>query len=50
MAVLWVTLPSDTQVAVLSLLGVDPQNVPGLIGLAVIFGRLVAQPKVRGSD
>jgi len=48
LAVLWVALPADTQASVLSLLGIDPKNLPGLIGLAVILGRLVAQPAVRG--
>jgi hypothetical protein len=50
LSVLWVALPADTQASVLSLLGIDPKNLPGLIGLAVILGRLVAQPKVRDSD
>lgn len=44
-AVLWVALPADTQAAVLGLLGIEERHLPGLIGLAVIAGRLIAQPK-----
>jgi hypothetical protein len=48
LAVLWVALPATTQAAVLDLLGIDAQHLPGLVGLAVILGRLIAQPAVRG--
>lgn len=47
LAVLWVAVPADTQAAVLDLLGIDPRHLPGLIGAAVIVGRLVAQPDKR---
>jgi hypothetical protein len=48
LAVLWVALPAQTQAAVLDLLGIDAQHLPGLVGVAVILGRLIAQPAVRG--
>jgi hypothetical protein len=47
LAVLWVALPAETQAAVLRLLGIDAQHLPGLVGVAVILGRLIAQPRVR---
>lgn len=47
LAVLWAALPADTQAAVLRLLGIDAQHLPGFVGVAVILGRLIAQPKVR---
>lgn len=48
LAVVWVALPAETQAAVLRLLGIDAQHLPGLVGVAVILGRLIAQPAVRG--
>jgi hypothetical protein len=47
LAVLWVALPPQTQAAVLELLGIEAQHLPGLLGVAVILGRLIAQPRVR---
>jgi hypothetical protein len=47
LAVLWVALPAETQAAVLRLVGIDAQHLPGLVGVAVILGRLIAQPRVR---
>ena len=46
LAVVWVALPAETQAAVLDLLGIDARHLPGLVGVAVILGRLIAQPKV----
>jgi hypothetical protein len=45
-AVLYGALPVDQQAAILALLGVGADRVPGLIGLAVIVARLVDQPQV----
>ena len=50
LAVLWVALPADTQAAVLGLIGIDQKHMPGLVGLAVILGRLIAQPKLYDDD
>lgn len=45
-AVLFGALPVDQQSAILSLLGIGPERIPALLGLAVIVARLVQQPKV----
>lgn len=45
-AVLFGALPVEQQAAILSLLGVGPERMPALLGLAVIVARLVDQPKV----
>lgn len=47
LAVLWVALPATTQAAVLDLLGIDAKSLPGIVGVAVILGRLIAQPGAR---
>lgn len=46
-AVVFGALPVDQQSAVLSLLGVGPERIPAVLGLAVIVARLVAQPKAQ---
>lgn len=46
LALLWIALPAETQAAVLEALHIDKQYLPGILGLAVIIGRLIAQPKV----
>ena len=46
-AVLFGALPPDQQTAILALLGVGPERIPALMGLAVILARLVDQPKVK---
>jgi hypothetical protein len=46
-AVLFAALPAETQAAVLGLIGLDVRHLPGVLGVLVIFGRLVAQPGVR---
>lgn len=47
LALLWIALPAETQAAVLHALHIDRQYLPGIVGLAVIIGRLIAQPKVQ---
>ena len=47
LAVVWGTLPADQQAAILALVGVGPERIPALLGLAVIVGRLIDQPKAR---
>ena len=47
-AVLFAALPADTQASILDLVGLDPRHLPGVLGLAVIAGRLIAQPGARG--
>lgn len=46
LAVLFGALPVDQQAALLALLGVGPERIPALLGLAVIAARLINQPKV----
>lgn len=46
-AVIYSALPADQQAAILGLLGIGPERIPGLIGLAIIVARLVDQPKTR---
>lgn len=45
-AVLFGALPVEQQAALLALLGIGPERMPALLGLAIIVARLVAQPKV----
>ena len=47
LAVVWGALPADQQAAILALVGVGPERIPALLGLAVIVGRLIDQPKAR---
>lgn len=46
-AVLFGTLPIDQQAAILALLGIGPERIPALMGLAVIVARLIDQPRTR---
>jgi len=46
-AVVYSALPADQQAAVLALLGIGPERIPGVIGLGVILARLIDQPKTR---
>jgi hypothetical protein len=46
LAVVWVALPADTQAAILDTLHIDRSYLPGILGLAVIVARLIAQPSV----
>lgn len=45
LAVLFGSLPPDTQASVLDLVGVSPSRVPAILGLLFVAGRLIAQPK-----
>lgn len=40
-------LPTDTQAAILDFVGLPPSRLPAVLGLLMIVGRLLAQPKVR---
>ena len=42
-AVLFGVLPVDQQAAILSLVGIGPERIPALLGLAVIAARLIQQ-------
>ena len=46
-AVAWSAMPADAQAAVLGVLGVGPERIPGILGLLVIVARLIDQPKTR---
>jgi hypothetical protein len=46
-AVLFGTLPAETQAAMLDLVGLPPSRLPAVLGLLMIVGRLWAQPKMR---
>jgi hypothetical protein len=46
LAVLFAALPPDQQAAILSLLGLAPERIPGVLGLAIILARLIDQPAV----
>ena len=46
-AVAWSAMPADAQAAVLAVLGVGPERVPGIMGLLVIVARLIDQPKTK---
>lgn len=48
--VAWVALPAEQQSALAGLFGIAPENVPGVLAALAILGRVVDQPKVRGSD
>lgn len=43
----WVALPVETQTAILVWSGVRTESITAALGLLVILGRLVDQPKVR---
>ena len=47
LAVLFAALPADQQAAILALLGLAPERIPGVLGLAVILARVIDQPRVR---
>lgn len=47
LAVVFGALPVEQQAALLGLIGLGPERLPALMGLAVILGRLVDQPKVQ---
>ena len=47
LAVIWGAMPPDQQTAILSLVGIGPERIPAIMGLAVIVARLIDQPKTR---
>ena len=46
-AVAWSAMPADAQAAVLGVLGVGPERIPGILGLLVIVAWLIDKPKTR---
>lgn len=42
--VAWAAMPTDTQAAVLSAIGVGPDQMTGALALLVIIGRFIEQP------
>jgi hypothetical protein len=46
LVVAWGIVPADQQAAMLDWIGIEPARVPAVLGLLVILGRLVDQPKV----
>lgn len=49
-AVLFGTLPADTQAAVLDLVGVPASRVPAILGLLFMAGRIVGQPRLNSTN
>lgn len=47
LAVAWVALPTDTQGAILRLLGIDASKLTAVLGVLVLAARLIAQPAVK---
>lgn len=45
-AVVFSALSADQQAAILALLGLSPEQIPGALGLAIIVARLIDQQKV----
>ena len=48
LAVIIGALPVDQQAAILSLVGIGPERIPAVMGLAVIVARLCHQPGIEG--
>ncbi len=46
-AVLLGALPAEQQAALLAIVGIGPERLPALMGLAVIVARLIDQPRAR---
>ncbi len=44
LAVIFGALPVEQQSAILTLLGIGPERIPAVLGIAVIVARLVKQP------
>ncbi len=50
-AVVWGTLPADTQTAMLQAVGVPLERVPAILGALVLLGRMISQaPKDEGES
>lgn len=47
LAVIFGALPADTQAAVLDLAGVPANRVPAILGLLIMAGRLIQQPRAQ---
>lgn len=47
-AILFGTLPADSQASLLDLIGLPPSRLPAILGILFIIGRLVKQPAVSG--
>lgn len=45
--VVWTALPAEAQAAVVGLLGVPPDKVPGVLAALLIVARLIDQPRAR---
>ena len=45
-AILFGALPSDTQAAVLNLVGIPQSRLPAILGVLVMLARIVQQPGV----
>lgn len=43
--VAWASLPAETQAAMLALVGLDQGKLVGLMGVAIILGRLIDQQR-----
>jgi hypothetical protein len=48
--VAWSVLPAEAQAAAVSLLGVPPDKVPGVLAVLLIVARLIDQPRARGEQ
>jgi hypothetical protein len=44
-AVAWGSLPTETQTSILSAIGMPAERVPAVLGLLILAGRLIDQPK-----
>jgi len=45
--IVWASIPIEQQNAVLSLLGLDQSKLMGIVGVAIILGRLIQQQQAR---
>lgn len=43
--IIWANLPAETQAGILSLFGLNQSKLIGLMGVAIIIGRMIAQGK-----
>ena len=47
LAIAWGTVPPDVQALLLEFVGIPAGRVPAVLGLLLIVGRLVSQPRVK---
>lgn len=45
--IVWASIPIEQQNAVLNLLGLDQNKLMGIVGVAIILGRLIQQQQAR---